>query len=134
MDSTHSISGVVLRTESADSRLSKRSETVGVGSVFDPGALSPVDQVEAKLGLEVPDPPVYIKNPSSDRGMIGRSSKVYTTDDGASNSAKELLNMAEPAPTEIGMSNLSPRQDTGQVAEASDTLTRTLHQVSLMVT
>lgn len=132
MASAHSLRGVVLRTESAGSELSRNSKTSGIGHVPDSLGLSPVDSV--------PSPPVYVPQvEEGTRGMIGRSTKVYATDEGATTMTETergkgyYTSMAqdEPTPTEIGMSNLSPRQETPQASDTSDTLARTLHQVSL---
>ena len=64
-------------------------------------------------------------------GMLGRSSKVYATDDIAS---IERLQSPEsmgdpPAPNEINMANLTPRPEADKATQ-EDALNTTLHQVS----
>ena len=64
-------------------------------------------------------------------GMLGRSSKVYATDDIAS---IERLQSQEsmgdpPAPNEINMANLTPRPEADKATQ-EDALNTTLHQVS----
>lgn len=66
--------------------------------------------------------------------MVGRSTKVYATSEVGSREellqtySRSTTDMEPPEPTEIPMASLSPRQDDRQ--DPSETLNRTLHQVS----
>lgn len=136
MASVHSLQGIVLRTESAGSGLSKNSETSGFenrSSQPNYPVLSPAQQVELD---HVPKAPAYapLVGKKGLHGMIGRSSKVHAAESSAPKETDSSIDqhsskMAEPLPNEIGMSSLSLRQEVTQTTETSDTLARTLHQV-----
>lgn len=117
MASTQSISGVVIRTDSADSSRSNRHNRVHPLIVAHPSPVPP----DASIEEVTAGAPTY----SSDHDMVGRSAKVYfTTDTGSREPLKMADEMSAPPSPDFGV----PMEQIGP-SEPSDTLNRTLHQV-----
>lgn len=141
MASGQSLSGVVIRTDSraSSSRESSRNiETTSLVVSLPAENLAPVEQALADsnsysefVHTDSDKYPPTIQVPiGSVDGMVGRSTKVYATDETASIEGlnHSFVEMEEPpAPNDIGMSNLAPKQDDKTAQE--DALNTTLHQV-----
>ena len=125
------------RINSASTRVTTPGLTVAFPQPT-PSSLTPVEEQNIQEFVEK-EPKTFTKPLTEVEGMVGKSGKVYAASDSTAVSLEKFrvnsagtpdsANMADPpAPNEIGLSNLTPRQDDRQ--DQSDTLNRTLHQVS----
>lgn len=139
-------SHIVLRTDSDNSSVSIEYETNSTRNLESTSLvvslpsdhLPPVEQVLASdqsysefLNADPEKYPPTVQVPLEEAdGMLGRSSKVYATDETASIERLQSPESMGDPPQDINMHNLGPPRPEADKATQEDALNTTLHQVS----